>query len=66
MSQIKLEIGKTYQSREGNKVRIIWRINSTWLFVGDNEELYDEHGGYYLAKFDDPKDLIEEVKKEEK
>jgi hypothetical protein len=66
MSQIKLKVGKTYRSREGNKVRIVGRINSTWPFVGDNGALYDEQGWYYLAKSDDPCDLVEEIEKERK
>ena len=66
MGILKLEVGKTYRCRNGNKVKIIGKINSTWPFVGDNEELYDEQGWYYLAKSDDPKDLIEEIGKEGK
>ena len=67
MSQIKLEVGKTYRSREGNKVRIIGRINSRiWSFIGDNGESYDGQGRYYSTSFNDSRDLIEEVKKERK
>lgn len=69
MSNIKLEVGKTYQSREGNKVRIVGRINSKtriWPFFGDNGESYDDQGRYYSTSFNDPRDLIEEVEREGK
>ena len=67
MSQIKLEVGKTYQSREGNKVRIVGRINSRiWPFFGDNGESYDDQGRYYSTSFNDHRDLIEEIEKEGK
>jgi hypothetical protein len=60
MKQLKLEVGKTYRSREGKVVRIVEKIDSTWPFVGDNEESYNEQGRYYSANWSSPYDLIEE------
>jgi hypothetical protein len=66
MKNLKLEVGKTYRSREGEEVKIVRKINSAWAFVGDNGKSYNERGWYYTAKLDDPLDLIEEVDKERK
>ena len=66
MKELRLEVGKTYRSREGEEVKIVRKINSAWAFVGDNGESYNERGLYYTAKLDDPKDLVEEVEKEGK
>jgi hypothetical protein len=60
MKQLKLEVGKTYRSREGKVVRIVEKIDSTWPFVGDNEESYNEQGRYYWVNWDSPYDLIDE------
>lgn len=61
MSEIKLQVGKTYRSRKGEEVKIVRRIDSIWAFVGDNEESYNEQGRYYSANWSSPYDLIEEV-----
>lgn len=66
MKTLKLEVGKTYRSRKGEKVKIVRAIDSIWPFVGDNEESYREQGRYYSASWASPYDLIEEVEEVEK
>ena len=61
MKTLKLEVGKTYRSRNGEEVKIVRKIDSIWAFVGDNEESYNEQGRYYSANWSSPYDLIEEV-----
>ena len=61
MSEIKLQVGKTYRSRKGEEVKIVGTNDSIWPFVGDNEESYNEQGRYYSANWSSPYDLIEEV-----
>ena len=61
MKTLKLEVGKTYRSREGKVVKIVETNDSIWPFVGDNEESYNEQGRYYSANWSSPYDLIEEV-----
>jgi hypothetical protein len=61
MKTLKLEVGKTYRSRNGEEVKIVRKIDSIWPFVGDNEESYREQGRYYSANWSSPYDLIEEV-----
>ena len=60
MSEIKLQVGKTYRSRAGEEVKIIGTKDSMWPFVGDNEESYDEQGRHCWVNWDSPYDLIEE------
>ena len=60
MKKIKLEVGKTYRSRNGKVVKIDEKIASVWPFVGDNEESYDEQGRHFWVNWDSPYDLIEE------
>ena len=60
MKTLKLEVGKTYRNRKGEVVRIVEKIDSTWPFVGDNEESYDEQGRHCWVNWDSPYDLIDE------
>jgi|SRR5690554_275547 len=61
MSEIKLEVGKTYRSRSGKEVRIIEKGGARYPYRGDNGEWYSENGRYlyYLGK--SSRDLIEEL-----
>lgn len=61
MSEIKLQVGKTYRNREGEKIKIIGKNNQyRYPYQGDNGCWYAESGRFeYLTK--SPKDLIEEV-----
>lgn len=61
MQTLKLQVGKTYRNRKGEEVKIVRKIDSTWPFVGDNEESYNEQGRYYSANWASPYDLIEEL-----
>ena len=60
MEKLKLEVGKTYRSRNGKVVKIVEKIDSVWPFVGDNEESYDEQGRHFWVNWDSPYDLIKE------
>lgn len=61
MSKIKLEVGKTYLSREGKEVRIVGKNHEGGhTYKGDDGNWYTESGGWqYYGKH--PEDLIEEV-----
>lgn len=62
MKKLKLEVGKTYRSREGKEVGIVRAIYSRiWPFCGDNGKSYNEQGRCYSVNLDDSEDLIEEV-----
>jgi hypothetical protein len=65
MKTLKLQVGKTYRSWNGEEVKIVRKIDSIWAFVGDNEESYNEQGRYYSANWSSPYDLIEEVEEVE-
>jgi len=58
MEQIKLEVGKTYRSRNGKEVRIIAKVLD--LYKGDNGNLYTE-SGRLQNNMKTIHDLIEEV-----
>src|SRR5690554_1537731 len=61
MSKIKLEVGKTYRSRNGEEVRIVAKNNGArYPYRGDDDEWYAESGRYEYVT-EGPKDLIEEV-----
>lgn len=62
MKQIKLEVGKTYRSREGEEVKIVRMGNRGWdYWNGSNGEWYYEGGKWNYSAEEHPKDLIEEV-----
>lgn len=62
MKQIKLEVGKTYRSREGEEVKIVRKNNKNiFPYQGSNGKLYYEDGKWSYATEEHPKDLIEEV-----
>ena len=67
MSKIKLEVGKTYRNREGEKVKIVRKDDGVaYPYTGDDDEWYAENGQWSYDSEEDPYDLIEEVKKERK
>jgi hypothetical protein len=61
MSQIKLEVGKTYRSRKGEKVKIVRNGDGEYPCQGDNGYWYTESGRWYDFDEEDPDNLIEEV-----
>lgn len=62
MKTLKLEVGKTYQNRKGEEVRIVEKNNTTeYLYRGSDDEWYTESGRWRDFGSEDPEDLIEEV-----
>ena len=62
MEQIKLEVGKTYLSRQGVEVRIVRKTaNGRPPYQGSNGEWYTESGDWDVCGAGNPEDLIEEV-----
>ena len=62
MKTLKLEVGKTYRSREGEEVKIVGMGNKGWdYWEGSNGEWYYEGGKWSYVTKEHPKDLIEEV-----
>jgi hypothetical protein len=63
MKQIKLKVGKTYRSRDGEEVRIVWRdgYGSNYPYQGDNLEWYTKSGKWSCGSKEHQEDLIEEV-----
>src|SRR5690606_18885813 len=62
MKTLKLEVGKTYRSREGEVVKIVRKNNKGWVYwEGSNGGWYYEGGKGSFAAEEHPKDLIEEV-----
>jgi len=62
MKTLKLQVGKTYRSREGEEVKIVRMGNKGWdYWEGSNGEWYYEGGKWSNVAEEHPKDLIEEV-----
>lgn len=62
MSEIKLEVGKTYINRKGEEVGIVSKGNAAdYPYRGSNGELYAESGRFDLDVGESEYDLIEEV-----
>ena len=62
MKHIKLQVGKTYRSREGEEVKIVGMGNKGWdYWEGSNGEWYYEGGKWSCVTKEHPEDLIEEV-----
>ena len=62
MKHIKLQVGKTYRSREGEEVKIVGMGNKGWdYWEGSNGEWYYEGGKWSYVTKEHPEDLIEEV-----
>jgi hypothetical protein len=62
MKKLKLEVGKTYRSRNGKRVEIVENDGKDrYPFRGDNDEWYAESGRWHDFDEEDPEDLIEEV-----
>ena len=65
MKTLKLQVGKTYRSREGEVVKIVRKNNKGWVYwEGSNGRWYYEGGKGSFAAEEHPKDLIEEVPSE--
>ena len=65
MKTLKLQVGKTYRSREGEEVKIVRMGNKGWdYWEGSNGEWYYEGGKWSYVAEEHPKDLIEEVPSE--
>ena len=65
MSEIKLQVGKTYRSREGEEVKIIGKDREgKFPYTGSNGEWYTERGRFLLYGEVSSRDLIEEVPSE--
>ena len=61
MSNIKLQVGKTYRSREGEEVKIVRNGGGEYPCQGDNGYWYTESGRWEGNGVESPDDLIEEV-----
>lgn len=62
MKKIKLEVGKTYRSRDGEEVKIVKKGRGVELpYQGNNGEWYTESGRWDDFSVANPEDLIEEV-----
>ena len=62
MKQIKLQVGKTYLSRNGEEVKITGCDGGYYQpYKGTNGEWYTEGGKWQSSPEESPKDLIEEV-----
>lgn len=61
MKTLKLEVGKTYRSREGKEVRIVKKDGGSHPYTGSDGEWYTESGRWQDFSEEDPRDLIEEV-----
>lgn len=62
MKTLKLQVGKTYRSREGKEVKIVGMGNKGWdYWEGSNGEWYYEGGKWSYVSKEHPNDLIEEV-----
>ena len=62
MEQIKLEVGKTYRSRNGSEVTIVGNNDRPeYPCTGNNGQWYTESGRFHYDVPESPHDLIEEV-----
>ena len=65
MKTIKLEVGKTYRSREGEEVKIVVKHGvGMSIYEGSNGNWYTESGRFDYRVEESPYDLIEEVPSE--
>ena len=62
MSEIKLQVGKTYRNRKGEKVKIVGKDREgKFPYTGSDGEWYTERGRFLLYGEISSRDLIEEV-----
>lgn len=61
MSEIKLEVGKTYRNRKGEEVKIVEKSVGLYSYKGSNGGWYAENGRYFYYLEESSNDLIEEV-----
>jgi hypothetical protein len=65
MKTLKLQVGKTYRSREGEEVKIVRKNNkNVFPYQGSNGRWYAENGKWGYFPNEHPEDLIEEVPSE--
>ena len=64
MKTLKLEVGKTYLSREGKEVRIVGKDSARHPYKGSDGEWYAENGRFNIYDRETSLDLIEEVPSE--
>ena len=60
-NQITLEAGKTYRSRQGDKVTIRDWCLLLHPFIGQNRKVYTREGKYFSTGKESQHDLVEEV-----
>jgi hypothetical protein len=61
MKTLKLQVGKTYRSREGEEVKIVRKNNkNVFPYQGSNGRWYAENGKWGYFPNEHPEDLIEE------
>ena len=62
MKQLKLEVGKTYRSRDGKEVKIVGKMSwGAYPYNGSNDEWYAENGVFDYDAGESSFDLIAEV-----
>ena len=62
MKNLKLEVGKTYLNRKGERVKIVKDTGDNMLpFIGDNYHSYTPNGGYWPSGRESHLDLIAEA-----
>jgi len=60
---MKLQVGKTYLNRRGEKVTIVsFFENRDYPYRDYNNDIYTEHGCYFDTEIPSPSDLISEYK----
>lgn len=60
MSNIKLQVGKTYRNRKGQEVKIVrYDGHPEFPYLGSNDKWYTKSGNFWYSEH--PEDLIEEV-----
>jgi hypothetical protein len=67
MSKLKLEVGKSYRSRQGDVVKIVGYVprSARWPFLGDSGHSFTEGGAWFDGQLGVGLDLIEEVATEQ-
>lgn len=66
MSELKLEVGKSYRNRRGDVVKIVNYnpFKRQWNYIGHNDSSYNEDGSWFAPGEAETADLIEEVVEE--
>lgn len=61
MKTLRLEVGKTYRSRNGDEVSIVEKGGGLYVFRGSDDERYTESGRFDISVAESECDLIAEV-----